>query len=154
MGSADSQWNDSSDCHLRTTPRLVVLICRWLAVGHRTTIWLGICSATCYAVVAGLGVPVQRALAMVVVMGLSSVRGRNLSNVLRLCVVLLVVAVMDPMLSFSAGGWLSFSAVLCLIVTFGGQRADRYMMKVTCRINTKRCVGSRSGFAGHSAPNS
>lgn len=110
-----------SGLHLGLVYGFVLLVCRWSPMGHRTTIALGFFCAMGYALLAGFGVPVQRALAMVGVLALTAIKARYLSNVSRWCVALLVVALMDPMLSFSKGAWLSFTAVLCLILALGGQ---------------------------------
>ena len=67
--------------------------------------------ALSYAAVAGFALPTVRALAMLASVQLVSLCGRQLSPLRSLSLALLVVAVLQPLASHSAGFWLSFGAV-------------------------------------------
>lgn len=77
---------------------------------------------TVYALLAGMGIPVQRALIMLLVIVIALYRGRSIPPsrvmVLALCVVLLF----DPWACLSAGFWLSFGAVGAIGFVLGGRQ--------------------------------
>ena len=71
--------------------------------------------ALVYALLAGMAIPTQRALSMVVVVMLSILLNRNSRPSHTLSLALLVVLILDTRSVLSAGFWLSFSAVAVLI---------------------------------------
>ncbi|RMH11429.1 MAG: DNA internalization-related competence protein ComEC/Rec2 [Gammaproteobacteria bacterium] len=71
----------------------------------------GMSGALGYACMAGLTLPTQRALFMVLVMSLSLFSGYRFSFWLSLSTALLVVLIWDPNAVLSTGFWLSFAAV-------------------------------------------
>jgi competence protein ComEC len=81
----------------------------------------GMMAAGAYALLAGLGVPVQRALVMLAVAALCMTARRETSarNVLSLA--LLGVLLADPMAPLAAGFWLSFGAVAVILLTLNGR---------------------------------
>ena len=81
----------------------------------------GLAAAGVYALVAGLGIPVQRALVMLTVAALCMIVRRETSarNVLSLA--LLAVLAVDPWAPLAAGFWLSFGAVAVILLTLDGR---------------------------------
>ena len=69
-----------------------------------------------YAMMAGFGLPTQRALVMVLVFLSAYLSKRRLSLSLRYCLALTLVLLLDPLATTSAGFWLSFMAVAVLIL--------------------------------------
>lgn len=85
--------------------------------------WL---AALGYALLAGMGLPVQRALIMLGVVTLALLWQRPLRRWQPWLLALALILVRDPLASADAGLWLSFGAVACLIYGFAGRplRAD------------------------------
>ena len=81
----------------------------------------GLAAAGVYALFAGLGIPVQRALVMLAVAALCMAVRRETSarNVLSLA--LLAVLAIDPWAPLAAGFWLSFAAVAVILLTLNGR---------------------------------
>ncbi len=71
--------------------------------------------ALTYALLAGMSIPSQRALIMVVVAMMAVLLRRRVLSYQLLAVALLMVLVWDPLAVMSAGLWLSFAAVLVII---------------------------------------
>jgi competence protein ComEC len=104
--------------------RLMLLIARSVWSGSAAVRFASIgasVAATAYAGLAGFGLPVQRALIMVLVvfLGLGSGRKINVRNSFSLA--LFGVVAVDPLAAFSTGFWLSFGAVFVLLYTFVGR---------------------------------
>ncbi|MFT7685744.1 MAG: competence protein ComEC [Candidatus Azotimanducaceae bacterium] len=75
----------------------------------------------CYGLLAGMGLPVQRALLMVII-GLSAIHfKRRVPLLLVFLYALLIVTLVNPFSALSAGYWLSFGAVASLVFAFGGR---------------------------------
>ncbi|PKO57642.1 MAG: DNA internalization-related competence protein ComEC/Rec2 [Betaproteobacteria bacterium HGW-Betaproteobacteria-19] len=81
----------------------------------------GLLAAAGYALLAGLGIPVQRALIMLGVLALAMLAGRETKPGQVLALALLCVLVMDPWAVLSAGFWLSFGAVGIILFVVGGR---------------------------------
>ncbi|MCM8565822.1 DNA internalization-related competence protein ComEC/Rec2 [Thauera linaloolentis] len=79
-------------------------------------------AGTGYALLAGLGIPVQRALIMLFVVAVALYRGRFILPSRVLALALLAVLVLDPWACLSAGFWLSFGAVAAIGFMLGGRR--------------------------------
>lgn len=92
----------------------------WLAAPRAAAV-LALLFATGYAVLAGLSIPTQRALIMLlVVFGLSLFRQRlPASHVLAMA--LLAVLLFDPGAVLAAGFWLSFAAVGIILLSMGNR---------------------------------
>lgn len=75
----------------------------------------GMILATFYALLAGLSIPTQRALVMVIVIMFSIFIKRRVAPIQVLSVSLILVLIMDPFAVLSAGFWLSFTAVACIL---------------------------------------
>ncbi|GAB3472421.1 DNA internalization-related competence protein ComEC/Rec2 [Azotobacter salinestris] len=82
---------------------------------------LALASALGYGWLAGFGVPVQRACAMVAVVLLWRLRFRHLGFWLSLLMALDGVLLLEPLASLQPGFWLSFGAVAILVLAFGGR---------------------------------
>ncbi|MDR1461767.1 MAG: DNA internalization-related competence protein ComEC/Rec2 [Azoarcus sp.] len=100
----------------RRVPRLV-LCCPARLAGALA----GLSAAGVYALLAGLGIPVQRAFVMLAAAALAMAARREMSarNVLMLA--LLAVLLVDPWATLAAGFWLSFGAVATILLTMGGR---------------------------------
>jgi len=92
----------------------VPLFCLYFAAPRAAAI-LAISGALIYALLAGMAIPTQRALSMVVVVMLSLLLNRNSRPSHTLALALLVVLILDARSVLSPGFWLSFSAVALLV---------------------------------------
>jgi competence protein ComEC len=82
---------------------------------------LAFAGALAYGVLAGFAVPVQRACVMVGLVLLWRWRFRHLGVWLPVLLALLAVLVWEPLASLQAGFWLSFGAVMLLILIFSAR---------------------------------
>jgi competence protein ComEC len=82
---------------------------------------LSLLSATCYAVLAGLGIPTRRALIMLAVAMTALLAGQWSRPGHVLCLAVIGTLVLDPLAVLSAGWWLSFWAVAMIIYTTSGR---------------------------------
>ncbi len=82
---------------------------------------LAFAAALGYGVLAGFGVPVQRACVMVGLVLLWRLRFRHLGFWWPLLLALVAVLILEPLASLQAGFWLSFAAVAVLVLAFGGR---------------------------------
>ncbi|WP_339530945.1 MULTISPECIES: DNA internalization-related competence protein ComEC/Rec2 [unclassified Pseudomonas] len=82
---------------------------------------LAFTAALSYGLLAGFGVPVQRACVMVGLVLLWRLRFRHLGLWWPLLLALNGVLVLEPLASLQPGFWLSFAAVAVLILAFGGR---------------------------------
>jgi len=82
---------------------------------------VGLAAAGIYSLLAGMNIPVQRALVMLAVAALCMTARRETSarNVLSLA--LLAVLAIDPWAPLAAGFWLSFGAVAIILLTLNGR---------------------------------
>lgn len=76
-------------------------------------------AAAGYGVIAGMGLPVQRALIMTAVGLAGLVLNRRVAPASLFCLALLAVVIGNPFAMLSAGFWLSFGAVFSLLYAFG-----------------------------------
>lgn len=76
---------------------------------------------TGYGSLAGLGLPVQRALMMLICASLLLMLRRHVTPLSLWCVALLLVSLINPLASLTTGFWLSFGAVFILIYGFAGR---------------------------------
>lgn len=82
---------------------------------------LAFAAALGYGLLAGFGVPVQRACVMVGLVLLWRLRFRHLGVWWPLLLALNGVLVLEPLASLQAGFWLSFAAVAVLVLAFSGR---------------------------------
>lgn len=92
---------------------------------RRAAALAGLLGATAYALLAGLGIPVQRALIMLAVVALAMVSGREAAGSRVLALALLAVLLVDPWAVLAAGFWLSFAAVAVILLVLGGRIAPQ-----------------------------
>jgi competence protein ComEC len=95
---------------------------------------VGMTAAGVYALLAGLGIPVQRALVMLTIAALCMAARRETSarNVLSLA--LLAVLAVDPWAPLAAGLWLSFGAVTVIFLTLNGRISPMYGWRSAARM--------------------
>lgn len=88
---------------------------------------IGIMVAVLYALLAGMSVPTQRTLYMLITFAAALLFGPNLAISRALAIALIVVILLDPWATISAGFWLSFGAVAIIAyVSVGRLRAQHW----------------------------
>lgn len=95
---------------------------------------VGLLAAAAYALLAGLGLPAQRALLMLTAAALALSTGRDPPPSHVLSLALLVVLVVDPWAVLSAGFWLSFGAVAVILWVLSGRAAPRSGLRTAVRV--------------------
>lgn len=94
----------------------------------------GLVAATLYALMAGFGLPTQRALMMLAVAAIALLSGREVQASRVLAVALFVVLLFDPWAVLSAGFWLSFGAVAIIVFIVAGRRTVMHGWRAALRI--------------------
>ena len=95
----------------------------------RAAACVALLGATQYAVLAGFGIPAQRALIMIAVVTAAIALCRRVDFVRTIAIAVLASLLLDPLSMLSAGWWLSFWAV-CVIAWFTtGRQADRQVAR-------------------------
>ncbi|TFY86720.1 DNA internalization-related competence protein ComEC/Rec2 [Pseudomonas kairouanensis] len=94
---------------------------------------LAFAAALGYGVLAGFGVPVQRACVMLGLVLLWRLRFRHLGLWWPLLLALNGVLILEPLASLQPGFWLSFAAVAVLILAFGGRLGPWSLWQVWTR---------------------
>ncbi|GAB3387534.1 ComEC/Rec2 family competence protein [Azotobacter armeniacus] len=102
---------------------------------------LALVAALGYGWLAGFGVPVQRACAMVAMVLLWRLRFRHLGLWLPLLLALGGVLLLDPLASLQPGFWLSFGAVAILALAFGGRLGAWSWMQTLWRAQWTTALG-------------
>ncbi len=92
------------------------LLWRWLPRARDPAALLAAAAAVSYAAISGFGVPVQRALIMCLLGLLLIVGGRERPALALLGLAAVLVVGLNPMVLLGPGFWLSFSAVLAIIL--------------------------------------
>ena len=100
----------------RRVPTLVL----WMPTRKAATI-AGLIIAILYACLAGLSVPTQRTLLMLITFACALSLGRNLAISRALAIALIVVVLIDPWAVIAPGFWLSFSAVAFIAYVSAGR---------------------------------
>ena len=88
---------------------------------RRASAVVGLGAAAAYALMAGMGLPVQRALTMLGVAALALAWRRNVSPTRVFSIALLCVLIVDPWAMRSPGLWLSFGAVAVILLIASGR---------------------------------
>ena len=86
---------------------------------------VGLVFAVFYALLAGFGIPVQRALVMTIMALSGPLLGVRASSPILWCMALAVVLALDPLAFTSAGFWYSFLAVAALLLGLGARMQPR-----------------------------
>jgi len=90
----------------------------------------GLIVAILYACLAGLSVPTQRTLFMLMTFALALLLGRNIAISRALSIALMVVVLIDPWAVIAPGFWLSFSAVAIIAyVSVGRLKAQHWFVE-------------------------
>ena len=89
----------------------------------------GLIVAVLYALLAGMSVPTQRTLYMLLAFALAMLVGRNLAISRALAIALMVVVLIDPWAVIAPGFWLSFGAVALIAYVSLGRLATRHWFK-------------------------
>lgn len=96
---------------------------------RRAAAAVALSAATLYALLAGFGIPAQRALAMIAVVTGALLLRRHIDFIRTIAIAALASLLIDPLSMLSAGWWLSFWAV-CVIAWFtGGRQEHRTAMR-------------------------
>ena len=82
-------------------------------------------AALAYALLAGFGIPVRRALIMVSIFMLSIVADKNASFSRAIALAVVIMLLLDPLAVLSPGWWLSFWAVTVIAYCIGGRHGAR-----------------------------
>lgn len=86
----------------------------WLPA-QKVAMPVGLLAAGIYVLLAGMGIPAQRALVMLAVATVALMSSRRIPASVVLLLAAAVVLLLDPWAILSAGFWLSFTAVACLV---------------------------------------
>ena len=89
----------------------------------------GLLVAVLYALLAGMSVPTQRTLYMLITFALALLIGRNLAISRALAIALMVVVLLDPWAVIAPGFWLSFGAVALIAYVSVGRLATQHWFK-------------------------
>ncbi|WDZ94467.1 DNA internalization-related competence protein ComEC/Rec2 [Herbaspirillum sp. WKF16] len=100
---------------------------------QKVAVAAGILTALLYVALAGFGVPAQRTLYMLVVVGIAFWRARIMRVSVVLCLALGLVLLLDPWSLLWPGFWLSFGAVGLLMYGTVGRMQPRYAMEAAAR---------------------
>ena len=87
--------------------------------------WCALIAATGYAALAGFSIPTRRALIMVAVVMAAQLARRRVTPGRGLALALGAVLLVDPAASLSPGFWLSFGAVVVLLIGLAGAGRER-----------------------------
>ncbi len=98
----------------------------------------GLFIAVLYALLAGMSVPTQRTLFMLITFALALLFGRNLAISRALAIALMVVVLLDPWAVMAPGFWLSFSAVTLIAYVSVGRLAAQHWLKEA--VNTQWAI--------------
>jgi competence protein ComEC len=98
----------------------------------------GLFAAGLYALLAGMSVPTQRTLYMLITFASALLVGRNLAISRALAIALIVVVIMDPWAVIAPGFWLSFSAVALIAYVSVGRLAIQHWFQEA--VNTQWAV--------------
>ena len=142
-GAGWETFRDTGVAHLMSISGLHITMLGWLgarAVGaawrrsERAALWLpapvvarwgGVAVAWLYALLAGWGVPSQRTVLMLVATAALRGGGRDWPATLVALVAMVPVTLLDPWALLQPGFWLSFSAVMLLMLSEPARRGER-----------------------------
>ena len=124
-----------SGLHVSLVAGLVFWLARfvWMRCGHlvercpasKVAAVTAVIAALAYALLAGFGIPVRRALIMVSIFMLSIVSDRNASFSRAIALAVVIILLLDPLAVLSPGWWLSFWAVTVIAYCIGGRHGTR-----------------------------
>ncbi|MEN8205097.1 MAG: DNA internalization-related competence protein ComEC/Rec2 [Pseudomonadota bacterium] len=124
-----------SGLHVSLVAGLVFWLARfvWMRCGYlvercpanKVAAVVAVFAALAYALLAGFGIPVRRALIMVSIFMLSIVSDQNASFSRSIALAVMIILLLDPLAVLSPGWWLSFWAVTVIAYCIGGRRGTR-----------------------------
>ncbi|HLW05638.1 MAG TPA: DNA internalization-related competence protein ComEC/Rec2 [Azoarcus sp.] len=120
-GLVSGCWRRSATLTLRIPARRVGAIAAFVA-------------ALAYALMAGMGLPVRRAITMLAVVVIALLTGRQAATSRALSLALLCTLLLDPWSVLSAGFWLSFGAVTVIFLVLGGRLEKAQGIRSAVRI--------------------
>ena len=88
-----------------------------------------VCAALAYALLAGFGIPVRRALIMVSIFMLSIVLDQGASFARAIALAVVAILLLDPLAVLSPGWWLSFWAVTVIAYCSSGRHGPRVFVQ-------------------------
>lgn len=110
----------------RLSPRLCLL-----RPAQDISVVAGLIAAAGYAALAGMSIPTQRALIMLLVVGYVQLARRSTTPLDVLQMALLLVLLFDPVAVLSAGFWLSFVAVMVIYLALSGTQKVQRSLSAT-----------------------
>jgi|AP95_1055475.scaffolds.fasta_scaffold00051_11 competence protein ComEC len=110
-----------SGLHTGLIATLTFGLLRFLGLPLFPLVGMTIVITGCYALIAGWGLPVQRAFVMTSVYLVTLSIERNITVTSQFMLALIAVLLMDPLSSLSSGFWLSFGAVFALMAGFANR---------------------------------
>jgi len=111
-----------SGLHVGLVAAMIFRLIRYLPLSIRLVSLVTIVMTFGYALLAGFGLPVQRALIMTTVVLMAVCISRKTTTATMFTVSLLGVVLLQPFALLSTGFWLSFGAVFALLYAFTGRR--------------------------------
>jgi len=116
------------------------------AISHRRNYWFGIApawlAALLYALMAGFGLPLQRALIMFAILLFSCVARREYAASSSWILALWLTLLFDPLGVIDAGFWFSFIAVAAILLTVSGRREHRQWLSSWGRVQIAIFIAS------------
>lgn len=110
-----------SGLHIGLVASICFLVFRFLGPGVFRVIFLTVVFTAAYALLAGWGLPVQRAFVMTSVFLTCLYFSRSVVLPFQLAVAGVCVVVLDPLATLGNGFWLSFGAVAALVLALSGR---------------------------------
>ena len=123
-----------SGLHIGLVASICFLLFRFLGLGVFRVIFLTMVFTGGYALLAGWGLPVQRAFVMTLVFLVCLSFSRFVVLPFQLAVSAVCVVVLDPLATLGSGFWLSFGAVCALVLALSG--------RVDARLGANRWIAS------------
>lgn len=111
-----------SGLHVGLVAAMIYRILRYLPLSIRWVSLVSIVLTFGYALIAGFGLPVQRAFIMTTVVLLAICINRQVTTLTMFTSSLLGVMLLQPFALMSTGFWLSFGAVFALVYAFSGRK--------------------------------
>ena len=113
-----------SGLHIGLIASICFLVFRFLGLGIFRVIFLTVVFTAAYALLAGWGLPVQRAFVMTLVFLACRYFSRHVVLPFQLAVACFCVVMLDPLATLGNGFWLSFGAVCALVLALSGRVDD------------------------------
>ena len=130
-----------SGLHTGLIATLTFGLLRFLGLPLFPLVGMTIVITGCYALIAGWGLPVQRAFVMTSVYLVTLSIERNITVTSQFMLALIAVLLMDPLSSLSSGFWLSFGAVFALMAGFANRiKGDQGILRWLGSASRAQCI--------------